>query len=162
MEGAAQQVQEAPSKLFATIGEFSLPGGAVFSPTYLQAGAVLVAIFIAILAFAMFQRRQHRESVKNTVPGIAFGFALALLLEAILLVGGRTVFTEVLGWENAPKPIANALDASRNHLVDVLGVAEEVPESVAAEPPTIGAFMQNYEGLEDSERESLQSLICPK
>lgn len=154
-------LQEAPSIFSKTIGSFSLPGGGAFSPTYFQAAIVLVAVFVFILAFAMFQRRQHQENIKNTIPSVAFGFALALVLEAVLLIGGRTMFTELLGWKDAPKPISNALDASRNRLVDVLGVTEAVPESKANTPATVDEIVKDYESLKSSEKESLQTLICP-
>lgn len=161
--GSAQieQVKDVPSKLFATIGNFNLPGGFVFSPTYLQAGVVIVCIFLVILAFAMMQRRQSQWTVKGIMPGVAFGFTLALLLEAILLIGGKTLFTELLGWEDAPKPIAGALDYSRERLVDVLGISSGIPEGRAGAQATIGDIMQSYEGLTGDEQESLQSLICP-
>lgn len=153
---------QAPSLLSGTIGNFNLPGGSVFSPTYLHAALVLFCIFVFILAFAMFQRRQHQENIKNTMPGIAFGFAIAIVLEAMLLVGGRTVLTEFLGWENAPKPISNALDASRTRLVEVLGVTDEIPESNASSPMSVKQLNEHYESLNSEDQELLQNLVCPR
>lgn|SRR5690606_37940583 len=152
---------QAPSLLSSTIGNFNLPGGSVFSPTYLQAGFVAFCVFVFILAFAMFQRRQHQENIKNTMPGIAFGFAIAIVLEAMLLVGGRTLLTEFLGWDNAPKPISNALDASRTRLVEVLGVTDEIPQSNASAPLTVRELNEHYENLSAEDRELLQNLVCP-
>ena len=160
MEGAAQQLQDAPQKLTSAIGQFSLPGGIVFAPSYLQAGLVVFCIFLLILSFSMLQHRQAHWTVKGIMPGVAFGFTMALVIEAVLLVGGRTMLTEVLGWKDAPKPISNALEASRSHLVDVLGVTDTVSESNASEKPTVGGVVQSYESLPEDERESLQNLIC--
>ncbi len=156
-----QEVQNVPSKLFATIGNFNLPGGFVFSPNYLQAGLIVLCIFLLILTFGMLQHRFNHWTVKGILPGIGLGFLLAILLESILLISGRTVMTEVVGWKNAPKPISNALEASRGRLVEVLGVST-VPESNANEKPTIGGIMSQYENLSDNEQESLQSLVCPR
>lgn len=153
-------VQGAPGKLFETIGDFNLPGGWVFSPNYLQAGLMVLCVFLLILTFGMLRHRYNHWTVKGIFPGIALGFLLALLVEAALLVGGRTIITEVLGWKNAPKPISNVLDASRSHLVDVLGVT--VPESKADQKPTVDAIMQSIENLTDSEVDSLKTLICPR
>jgi hypothetical protein len=158
---AQEQIQQAPQKLFASVGSFKLPGGLVFEPNLLQAGAIVLCIFLLILTFGMLQHRYNHWTVKGVMPGVAFGFTIALLLEAILLVGGRTLFTEILGWEDAPKPISNVLTVSRNQLVDVLGVTSEVPEGKASEKPTIGGIMSEYQSLDDGNKESLQSLICP-
>lgn len=154
------QLGEIPGKLFQSIGDFNLPGGLVFSPNYLQAGAIVFCIFLLILTFGMLQHRYNHWTVKGIMPGVALGFAIALLLEAVLLIGGRTIFTELLGWEDAPKPISNALDASRERLVDVLGVTDPVPES-RANSPTTEELMQSYDGLKDEDKETLQSQICP-
>ncbi len=144
-----QKVSEAPSKLFQTFGEFSLPGGFVFAPSYLQAGLIVFCLFLLILTFGMLQHRYNHWTIKGILPGVGLGFFLALLIEAVLLVGGRTMFTELLGWKDAPKPISNALDASRSRLVDVLGITDTVPESKA-------------EGeLSEEEREYLRELLCP-
>lgn len=162
MNEIVRQIQGAPVKLFDTLGDYPLPGGFIFSPNYLQAGAIVLCIFLLILTFGMLQHRYNHWTVKGVMPGIVFGFAIALVIEAILLVGGRTVFTELLGWQNAPKPISNALDASRSHLVDVLGVTDPVPESKASQKPTISKIMSEYKNLNDNEKENLQTLICPK
>lgn len=154
-------VNQATSKLFETIGDYNLPGGFIFSPNYLQAGAIVLCMFLLILTFGMLQHRYNHWTVKGVMPGVAFGFALALVLEAVLLVGGRTVFTELLGWQDAPKPISNALDASRSHLVDVLGVTDTVPESKANEKPTVKKIMNDYKNLEEKDKTNLQTLICP-
>lgn len=153
------QLREAPSKLFQTIGEFSLPGGFVFSPTYLQAGVIVFCLFLLLLSFAMLRRRQSSWTVKGVMPGVAFGFTLALFLEAMLLVGGRTLITETLGWKDAPKPISNALDVARTRLVEVLGVTAPVPESIAARGGVEEVF-QTFENLSKEEQESLVELIC--
>jgi len=39
-----------------------------------------------------------------------------LILEGFLLVGGKTVLLDLLGWKNAPKPISIILDSGRNNL----------------------------------------------
>ncbi|OGM31681.1 hypothetical protein A2803_04600 [Candidatus Woesebacteria bacterium RIFCSPHIGHO2_01_FULL_44_21] len=144
------ELQEVPNKLFQTIGSFNLPGGLVFSPNYLQAGAIVLCLFLLILTFGMLQHRYNHWTIKGILPGVGLGFFLALLIEAILLVGGRTMFTELLGWKDAPKPISNALDASRSRLVDVLGITDTIPESKAE-----GEFSEE-------EKKYLRELLCPR
>lgn len=89
-----------------------------------------------------------------------WGFLLALILESFLIIGGRTLFTEILGWENAPKPILNALDAGRNKLVDVLGVTDEVPTSTAREDPNLDDVVSDFQSLSPDEAEEVRSIIC--
>lgn len=88
------------------------------------------------------------------------GFLLALVLEGFLIISGRSMITEVLGWENAPKPILSAIDSGREKLVDVLGVTEEVPSSYADEPPSAESVLQSFESLSASEAASIRAAIC--
>lgn len=155
------KTQELQSRLSQTLGEFNLPGGFVFSPTYLQAGVVVLCLFLFIFAFGLMQRHQTQLTMKGIVPGIALGFTLALLIEAILLVGGKTVITELLGWKDAPKPISSAIEISRSHFVEVLGVNSSVPEGNAQNKLGTDGIMQSYEELSEKEKKSLQKLICP-
>jgi hypothetical protein len=99
-------------------------------------------------------------SFKGASFGVFLGFLLALILEGFLLVGGRTVLTDVLGWKTAPKPISNALDAGRSQLISVLGVSKEVPESSAAEPPTSENVIHLYSQLSPKEAQKTKFSIC--
>jgi len=98
-------------------------------------------------------------SVKGGIFGIFFGFLLALILEGFLLIGGKTFLTEILGWKNAPKPIANALETGRGKLVKVLGVSQEIPESQAklySKEEVITAF----QSLPPKDASKVKALIC--
>src|SRR3990167_2442698 len=88
------------------------------------------------------------------------GLLFVLVFEGFLLVGGRTILTEVLGWENAPKPVQIALESGREKLVNVLGVTEEIPSSLANEPPTAELVLQMFESLDASDAASVTSQIC--
>jgi len=89
-----------------------------------------------------------------------WGFLLALILEGFLILSGRTLFTEIVGWKNAPKPILNALDAGRNKLVDVLGVTDQIPTSTAREDPTLYDVISDFQSLSPDEAEKIRSMIC--
>lgn len=94
------------------------------------------------------------------IPGIGMGFILTLILEAILILGGRTAFTELLGWKNPPKPIARVLDSGRAKIVTVLGSQSEVPLSEASSVDTSTSIMSRISELEVSEKEKLKQLLC--
>jgi hypothetical protein len=85
---------------------------------------------------------------------------LALIVEGFLILSGRTLFTEILGWKNAPKPISTVLDIGRNKLVNVMGVTEEVPSSYAQEPASFKSVVNDFEHLTSKEKEEVVNFIC--
>ena len=117
-------VQEKFGVIFRVVGNYKLPGGLVFAPSYLQAGLMVVMIFLLVLTIGQLRKRYLGWHISGIMPGLTFGFVIALILEGILIIGGRTIVTGGLGWENAPKPISKVLEAGRARAVDVLGVTE--------------------------------------
>jgi len=159
MKALPPQVSQHTGKLFETITEFSLPGGLIFQLSYFQAIAMAVLIFLLILMMGQLRHRLAHWKMGGILPGIAFGFAIALILEAIFIVGGRTIVTELLGWQNAPKPIVNVLDAGRNRLVNVMGVTDEVPTSTAQMSP-LDKILIDWQHLTPGEQTDFKSQIC--
>jgi len=140
----------------------NLPRGLVVEASFLQAGAIVFLIFLLILTLGQLRRRFVDWHFQGFLGGIIFGFAIALILEGFLLIGGKTVITGVLGWKNAPEPITKSLDAGRTKLVDVLGVKDGDVESSSEKGKTItiGGIMEDYNNLSGSEAESLKSILC--
>ncbi len=81
-------------------------------------------------------------------------------MEGFLIIGGRTMFTEILGWKNAPKPVSTVLEKSRDKLISVLGVTNEIPESMASEVPTYQSIIEEFIMLEDEDKEEVRDFIC--
>lgn len=136
-------------------------GGLNIEPTYLQAGILMALIFVLVLTLARMRSMYVSWSLgKSAVAMIFWGFILALIVEGFLLIGGRTLFTEVLGWKNAPKPISTVLDAARMRLVNVLGVADEVPLSYASYQPTFDEAVKMIQLLSPEDTVKLESAIC--
>jgi len=159
MKALPPQVSQYTGKLFESITEFSLPGGLIFQLSYFQAVAMAALIFLLILMMGQLRHRFTHWQIGGIMPGVAFGFAMALVLEGIFIVGGRTVITELLGWKSAPKPIVNVLDAGRNQLVDVLGVTGEVPSSNAQASPLDKIYL-DWQNLTPKEQADFESQIC--
>jgi hypothetical protein len=134
--------------------------GFTFEPNYLQAAAIVGLLFLLILSLARVRRLFVGWSISGWPAWLLMGFLLALILEGFLIIGGRTAITEILGWENAPKPLLSAIDSGREKLVDVLGVTEEVPSSYADEPPSVESVLQSFESLSASEAASIRTAIC--
>lgn len=146
------------SLFFSNIGNYFVD--LYFSKNYLQAGAIIVLVFLLVITLAQIRHHYVDWSIKGGVVGIFFGFLLALILEGFLLIGGRTAVTEFLGWENAPKPIKTALDMGRLKLINVLGVSDQIPFSVASENPTSEDAIDLLQNLDPSETKKVKALIC--
>lgn len=135
--------------------------GFFIEPTYWQAFAIVFLIFLLILTLARLRHMYVHWSVsKPAVSFIFYGFLLALIVEGFLILSGRTLFTEVLGWKNAPKPISTVLDIGRNKLVNVLGVTEEVPSSYAQEPASYQSVVEDFESLSPDDSQAVKEFIC--
>lgn len=130
-------------------------------PTYWQAGTIIILLFALVLTLARMRYLYVSWSLgKSAVAMIFWGFLLALVIEGFLLISGRTLLTEILGWENAPKPIANVLQVGRLRLVDVLGVTDEIPQSLASQEPTMTDVVKLIQFLNEEEKVKLESMIC--
>ncbi|MCX6705212.1 MAG: hypothetical protein NT162_02645 [Candidatus Woesebacteria bacterium] len=141
-------------KFDINIGKFSLP------VSFAQAALVIFLIFLLVLVLAQFRRHFVNWSVKGALFGIFFGFLLALILEGFLIVGGRTVITGVLGWKNAPAPISIALDAGRNKLIQVLGIKDAVPSSLAKEKTTVTGVVEILQSLNPADIKKVKTIFC--
>lgn len=99
-------------RFFLSTFDFKL-GNITISPTYWQAIAIVGLIFILILTLAQVRRHFLDWTAKGAVMGLIFGFLLTVVLEGFLILSGKTILLSVFGWQNAPKPIVNVLDAGR-------------------------------------------------
>jgi hypothetical protein len=135
---------------------FSFP---VSSATIKVAGIIFL-LFLLVLSFAQIRRHFLRWSFKGALFGLFFGFLLAFILEGFLIIGGKTALTEVLGWKDAPKPLQVALDTGRGKLIQVLGVQDQIPASVAKENTTVQGALEALQSLNPSDMKKVKSLIC--
>ena len=136
------------------IGKFHLP------VPYWQAIAVILLLFILVMVMAKFRRHYVDWSLKGAVFGIFFGFLLALILEGFLIIGGRTALTSVLGWKNPPTAIANALDAGKTRLINVLGISTEIPSSFAKDSSGVQAAIETLQSLNPAETKKVKAIFC--
>jgi phosphoglycerol transferase MdoB-like AlkP superfamily enzyme len=135
-------------------------GSLSFAPSYLQAGAIIVLLFLLVLALAQFRRHLLDWSVKGALFGVFFGILFAFIIEGFLIIGGKTAITEVLGWRNAPQPLLGIIDAGRSKLVNVLGVSSEIPSSNAEEKPTVDGVIHLFQNLNPSDVQKVRATIC--
>jgi hypothetical protein len=131
-----------------------------FSLTYIEVGGMVILLFILVLIFAQFRRRYVDWSFKGAVFGIFIGFLVALILEGFLIIGGKTALTEVLGWKNPPAPVSLALDAGRTKLIQVLGINNQIPSSLAKENPTVQSAIEVLQSLSPSDIKKVKTIFC--
>ncbi|OGM04012.1 hypothetical protein A2112_01165 [Candidatus Woesebacteria bacterium GWA1_42_12] len=147
-----------PSSFLTKTFDFNL-GSLTFSPTYVIAGAIVFLLFLLVLTLAQVRRHLLNWSIKGGIFGISLGFLLALIFEGFLLIGGRTIITEFLGWKNAPKPIVNILDAGRAKLVKVLGVTDEIPVS-SAKNYSSDEVLDAFQSLSPKDQDKVRGMVC--
>ncbi len=131
-----------------------------FSPSYLQAGLIVVLLFILLLTMAQVRRHLLTWSLKGALFGIFLGFLLVLFLEGFLVIGGKTAITEVLGWKNAPQPILGFIEVGRSRMAEVLGVKTQIPLSNAKEQGTIEGLIDYFQSLNPSQQSKIKTIIC--
>ncbi len=122
------------------------------APTYIQAGAVIVLIFLLVVSLAQFRQHFVKWSMKGGLVGLFFGFLFTILLEGFLLLSGHTFLTSVFGWDNPPKPFSTALDLGKQKLTNVLGVTTQ--------NPTARDTIVLMQSLPPSEITKIKSIIC--
>src|SRR3989344_8093976 len=134
--------------------------GIYVEPTYWMAGAIVLLIFLLLFTVARIRWLYvHWNLGKSSMSMLFWGFLLAFIVEGFLILGGRTLFTEILGWKSAPKPLSTLLDISRTKMVDVMGVTDEMPSSSAKEQPTYQSVVGEYERLSGDDKETVKNFI---
>jgi phosphoglycerol transferase MdoB-like AlkP superfamily enzyme len=143
-----------------SFGVYNVKGIEV-EPTYWMAGAIVFLLFLLVFTLARLRYLYvHWNLGKSSISMLFWGFLLALILEGFLILSGRTMLTEILGWKNAPKPISTVLDMGRHRMTEVLGVNEQIPSSVASEKPTYQSVIGDYDNLDSNDKDNVRSFIC--
>lgn len=135
-------------------------GGVNFSPSVYEALVIVFLLFVLVLSLARLRHLFIKWSFSAWPAFFFLGLLFALIIEGFLMIGGRTFFTVILGWRNAPKPILSVLDSGREKLVDVLGVKSEIPESVAKQTISKESVVSDYQSLSPNEAQKVRLQIC--
>ena len=128
--------------------------------TYIQAGVIVVLLFILVLCLAQFRHHFVRWSFKGGLIGLFFGVALTLIVEGFLIVNGHTALTSLLGWKNAPKPISTALDMGKEKLTNVLGLETDEIISKNTIETTSKGVINALQGLNPDEIKKIKAIMC--
>lgn len=96
---------------------------------------------------------------KNSIAIFVWGFIVALIVEGFFIIAGRTMFTELLGWKNAPKPISAFLDLGKKRLASVLGESIEIEESQASNLSSEN-LVKLFFSLNKEDQKKVKAEIC--
>ena len=127
-------------------------GNVSFSPGIVQAGVIVILIFFLLLVMARITRTYIGWYTSGWYIWVILGFLFAVVIEGFFVVSGSTLFTSILGWRHAPKPLQSALDTGRGKLLNVLGAQDEVR--------TASFVLTTYEKLDSTSRFEVESAIC--
>lgn len=129
--------------------------GIYVEPRYWMAIALIVLAFLLLFTLARLRYLYvHWSFGKQSISMVFWGFILALIVEGFFLVFGKTLFTEILGWRSAPKPISTIMDIGRNKFVDVLGKSDEYKK------PTVTEVVNKFLDLNDDQAQEAKKFIC--
>ena len=153
MNPAQEIVEKTSGTINLSFGNFHI------APSYLQAAAMVVFIFLLVLVLAAMSRGFISWSMTGWYIWTALGFLLALVIEGLFIASGTTVLTQLLGWTNPPKIVNVALESGREKLINVLvkeGRVIKVEEKTASSQ----SVLQDFESLSPEEAEEIKPLIC--
>ncbi|OGM05770.1 hypothetical protein A2125_01115 [Candidatus Woesebacteria bacterium GWB1_43_5] len=131
----------------------SAVGNIDVSPGVIQTGGIVILVFLLLLVMARITRTYLSWYTTGWYVWVILGFLLAVVVEGFLVISGSTIFTSVLGWKNAPKPVQTMVDIGRTKLIDVLGAKETIP--------TKDSVVLDFKTLDSSSLEEVKSEICP-
>ena len=129
--------------------------------TYWQAGAIVILIFLLIFTLARLRYLYvHWNLGKSSISMLFWGMVLTVIIEGFFVLSGRTIFTEILGMKNVPKPFGTILAIGREKFVEVLGEETEIPYSNAESELNSDQMYSLYKNMDEAESKKLQSIIC--
>ena len=104
-----------------TVTSFKI-GSLDIDATYWQVGTLILLLFLLVFTLARVRHLYENWSVGKPAMSLLFwGFVLTVGIEGLFMLYGRTIFTEVMGLENIPKPFSTILDIGRARMIKVLG-----------------------------------------
>ncbi len=134
--------------------------GYSIKPEYWHAGVILFLVFSILLTLARYRQLKIKWNLSSFIPTLILGFSLAIILETALILNGKTLMTEILGWENAPKPISTIINTGRSRMAHVLGETHEVSASSNDEGTITEEMLLLYTSMNQNEAEKVKQIIC--
>lgn len=129
--------------------------------TYWEAITIIILIFLLIFTLARLRFLYvHWSMGKNAFAMLFWGVVLTIILEGFMMLSGRTLFTEILGMRNVPKPFSTLLAIGRQKFTDVLGQESTVPYSSADYSLNSDQMYTLYSKMDQSESQRFREILC--
>ncbi len=129
--------------------------------TYWEAGAIVLLLFLLVFTLARLRFLYvHWSLGKHAFAMLFWGVVLTVIIEGFFMLTGRTIFTEILGMKNVPKPFSSVLNIGRERLVNVLGEQSQIPQSFAESKLDSDQMYSLYTNMDSEESQKLQKIIC--
>ena len=122
------------------------------SGSWIKAGIIIGLIFLLLLVMAKMTRGYMSWYTNGWWVWTGLGFLLAVVIEGFFVISGSTIFTSVLSWDKAPKPIQTVLNVGNSRLSEVLGESDQMMSS--------STFVDRYIALDDDQKEQVKSAVC--
>ncbi len=128
--------------------------------SYWQLALIALLIFLLFLSLARVRHLfLHWSFGKNSLSFFFWGFLAALILEGILVLVGRTAFTESVG-KNLPKPVAGLVETAGEQLTKVLGEKTQVEMTKANGVENAENFIKAFLVLPSDQKKQVKEKIC--
>jgi len=128
--------------------------------SYWQLALIALLVFLLFLSLARVRRMfLHWSLGKHSLSFFFWGFVLALILEGILVLVGRTAFTESAG-KSLPKPVAGLVETVGEQLTKVLGESTQVEITKAGGVESTESFIKAFLNLPSDQKKQIKEEIC--
>lgn len=97
-------------------------------------------------------------SIKGAWFGVLFGIIITLVVQAVLLIGGRTTLVELIGNEKTPKVVRELLFDTSAQLSGVLG--KDIPVLSASDTSDTQTIFTEFNKLSSEEQSEVKEVIC--
>lgn len=134
--------------------------GLEIEPTYWQAAVIIFLLFLLVFTLARIRYLYVHWSLGSSAWAmLLWGFLLALVLEGLILVSGKTILMSVFGWRNPPQPVDILLSTGREKFIQVLGVEDEAKKNQNLKT-NYQTVVLDFRSLPEEERKKAKVFIC--
>lgn len=159
-------------QIFGQIQTLASSLGISFAESSLQTLFILAGVFLLLVLLGLTRKHFLGYSFKGGYAGFGLGVIFTLVIEVLLLLGGRTLLTESLGWKSAPPVLTETLDRGKEEVARVLGVENasdlEIGFSTASDSASsqrenfddAESFLSSYQKLTPFEAGKIRSRVC--
>ena len=146
--------------------------GISFGESSLRTLFILAGVFLLLVLLGLTRKHLLGYSFKGGYAGFGLGVIFTLVIEILLLLGGRTLLTESLGWKDAPPALTETFDRGKEEVAKDLGVEKasdlEIGFSTASDSASsqrenfdnAESFLSSYQKLTPLEAGKVKSRVC--